>query len=85
MPSTKSKRSTASREWRVSVIKKKLEYVGTVVAADKANAEAQAVAFASAESAAPNTLTFGLLGASGCLFMLSLLLGGAALRFWRNR
>ena len=31
MPSTKSKRSTASREWRVSVIKKKLEYVGTVV------------------------------------------------------
>jgi len=44
MPSTKSKRSTASREWRVSVIKKKLEYVGTVVAADKANAEAQAVA-----------------------------------------
>jgi hypothetical protein len=43
------------------------------------------VAFASAETETTNALTFGLLGASGCLFMLSLLLGGAALRFWRKR
>ena len=47
--------------------------------------EPQSVAFASAETEATNALTFGLLGASGCLFMLSLVLGGAALRFWRNR
>ena len=44
MPTKKRPQSPQPRTWRVSIIKKKMEYVGRVQAVDKASAQVVAAA-----------------------------------------